>query len=89
MLMTDVWSVAVAAFLAALSQWQFQIATGNGWRRLAKQYFELELPGGSLPSETNKCVGQALRLSALVLWVVSIGAFIFGALAAAMKIHSA
>lgn len=77
---------AVAAVLAALSQWQFQILAGRGSSGLAKQFFDLEMPGESVSYVSNKCAGQALRVSALILWFSSVVAFVVGSLAAAFQL---
>jgi len=77
---------AAAALFAALSQWQFQKVAGRGYQRLAKQFFDLEVPGRSLESSSNKCAGEILRLLAWVLWVGAVAAFAVGSFVAASQL---
>ena len=77
---------AAAGFCVAKSQREFQVVAGHNYRRLAKQFFGLELTGKVAGSSNHLDRGLFLREVFWGLCVSSIGAFVIGAFVAVYRL---
>lgn len=70
---------AAAGHCAAKSQRKFQVAAGNNFRRLAKEFFDLQVSYQPIVVSDDAKSGFELRERFWGLWGVSIVFFVVGA----------